>query len=69
MDLTMMLFLHDFSLPFDDPGEEVAPSAEAGPNTPRPADPSPAGEEGEPVGDEGTDEDQEPAESTDGLDG
>lgn len=61
MDLTMMLFLHDFSLPFDDLDENV----DAGPNTPRPADPSPEGEEGEPVGDE----DDEPATSTDGLDG
>lgn len=53
MNLTMMLFLHDFSLPFDDPDQDVV----AGPATPRPSDPSAGGGEGEPVGD---DEDVEP---------
>jgi hypothetical protein len=48
MNLTMMLFLHDFALPFH--------GIEAGPATPRPADPSPEGGEAEPVGDEDDDE-------------
>ncbi len=47
MNLTMMFLLHDF-------GEG------GGPKAPRPADPSPEGGEGEPVGDdEDEDEDEE----------
>jgi hypothetical protein len=48
MNPTMMLFLHDFALPFD--------GIDAGPATPRPADPSPEGGEAEPVGDDDDDE-------------
>jgi hypothetical protein len=48
MNPTMMLFLDDFALPFD--------GIDAGPATPRPADPSPEGGEAEPVGDDDDDE-------------
>ena len=51
MNLTMMLFLHDFALPLDGI-DEIDP----GPSTPRPADPSPEGGEGEPVGDDDDEE-------------
>ena len=52
MNLTIMLLLHEFSLPTHDCDEEV----DAGPNSPRPADPSPEGGEGEPVGDDDDDD-------------
>jgi hypothetical protein len=47
MNLTMMLFLYDFGLPFGG-----IDTMDAGPVTPRPADPSPEGGEAEPVGDD-----------------
>jgi len=48
MNLTIMLLLHDL----------------AGPSSPRPADPSPEGGEGEPVGDD-DDDDGEPEDRAD----
>jgi hypothetical protein len=53
MNLTMMLFLHDFALPLD--GIDAIDDS---PATPRPADPSPEGGEGEPVGDDDDDADE-----------
>jgi hypothetical protein len=46
MNITMMILFQDF-------GER------GGPKTPRPADPTPEGGEGEPVGDEDEDEDED----------
>jgi hypothetical protein len=48
MNVTMMLFLDDFAMPID-----------AGPATPRPADPSPEGGEAEPVGDDDADDERD----------
>ena len=54
MNLSMMILLHDYFH-----------GAAAGPSAPRPADPSPEGGEGEPVGDD----DDEPVEEHGDSDG
>ena len=58
MNLTMMLFLYDFALPFGGIDAMVA-----GPATPRPANPSPEGGEAEPVGDDDGEGDERERES------
>jgi hypothetical protein len=55
MNLSIMLWLHDLS----------HPASERGPHTPRPADPSPEGGEGEPVGDDDDDESERGSDARD----